>query len=426
MSGRSNPIGAVLGKKDLRQGYAWLLGVVIGITLLKGFRLPNLYSATHFVFNYSSGFVRRGLVGEVMQRVFGDAAFTYGAFLVFAVVLFVLAAAALSWGVRRALTATPEDLAYRCALLVFVSSPALVFFVHMVGYLDYIGLIAVLGIVLWAPRTRSRYALFYLVAACACVFAFIHEILAVMFMPVLSFVMLCHMLRHWSELSRLQRASMFAHASMVVALAFGLSGAVSTLGTRDMATVSQLQASLLTKVDFGLRPDAFSALARSSVDSYTTLMPWYWGKNRHSLLAPKAWLAVLPSVLFLVRYASNEILRLPIQTWARWLLWAAMFATIAAPQTLNLVGWDWNRWNAISVIGCFTCITATKVFFPGTLPPLRSPGPLLIGGLIAVVLSLAADTPLFDEFQVQFFPFDEQVKFIMNLLDPAFKYRPVM
>jgi hypothetical protein len=360
-----------------------------------------------------------------MQRIFGDVAFTYRAFLVFAAALFLAAAGVLIGCVRRVLVASPNDLTYRCALLVFASSPGLVFFVHMVGYLDYIGLIAVLVVIVWAPTSTSRHAIFYIVALCAGVFAFIHEILAVMFMPVLAFVMLCHLLRHWPAQTKLQVGLMVAQALAVVALAFVLSGAVSTLGTRDMATISKLQTALAAKVDFGLRPDALAALARSSAENLSTLMPWYWTKNRHAMLAPKSWLAVLPSILFLLRYASIEIQRLPLQSWMRWLLWVSMFATIVAPQTLNLVGWDWNRWNAISLLGCFTSITALKAFFPNSAAR-RSPASLLAAGAVAVVLGLAADTPLFDEFQVQFYPFDEQIRFILNLLDPTFRYKPAI
>ncbi len=412
--------------RQMRQGYAWVTAVIVGVTFLKGFRLPNLYSATHFVFNYSNGFVRRGFVGEVMQRVFGAYAFTYGAFCVFAWLLFGVATVGMTWVVRRAFTMAPHDASLRLALLVFLCSPGLVFFVHMVGYLDYIGLSAALGTLLWASQTRSKFSLFYVTAGCAVVFAFIHEILAVMFMPVFSFVMLCHMLRLWPQQTPLYRFWMFVHASVGVVLAFVLSGVVSTLGTRDMTTISQLQAHLLTKVDFGLRPDAFVALARSSADNLATLMPWYWSKNLHATLAPKSWLAILPSVLFLFHYASHEIRRLPLQVWARWILWCSMLSTIVAPQTLNLVGWDWNRWNAISLLGCFICITAARLFFPQNVASERRFAATLVPAVIAVVLSLAADTPLFDEFEVQFFPFDEQVKFMLNLLDPGFKYRPAL
>jgi hypothetical protein len=256
------------------------------------------------------------------------------------------------------------------------------------------------------------------------VFAFIHEILAVMFMPVFGFVMLCHLLKHWPSQTPLQRSSMFLQAGLVLLFAFVLSGVVSTLGTRDDATIAKLQAALVAKVDFGLRPDAFAALSRSSAENLSSLMPGYWKHNPQARIAPKSWLAALPSVLFLLRYGACLISSVPARNWWRWLLGLSLATTVMAPQTLNFVGWDWNRWNAISLLGCFCCIIAVRLYFPSNSPAKASSTSMLTAAVIACSLSLAADTPLFDMFEVQFFPFDEQIKFIRKMLNPAFHYRP--
>jgi hypothetical protein len=424
MTDGPNRIEALFESPEVRRGFAWVLGVMLAVTLLKGFRLPNQYSATHFVFNYSSGFVRRGLVGETMQRLLGARAFTYGTFVAFAFALFGLATLALVLCVRRVAAAAPTDPVFRCALLVFVSSPALVFLVHLVGYLDYIGLIAVLFVLLWSCRSRSRYALFYAIAACTVAFAFIHEILAVMFVPMFCFVMLCHLLRHWPTQTRQQRSLMFVHAAFVVLIAFGLSGVVSTRGTRDAATIAKLHATLVTKVDFGLRWDAFEALSRSSADNASSLMPWYWKHNVHALGAPKAWLASLPSVLFLLRYGIFLVRNVAFASWGRWLLGLAMLAAVAAPQALNLVGWDWNRWNAISLLACFCCVLATRLYFPGQSAAKGATASMATAAICVCILSLASDVELFDNLKIQFFPFYEQVEFLRSLLNPGFKYRP--
>lgn len=404
--------------------YRWVLGTAVVVTLLKGFRLPNLFAATHFVLNYSLGFVRRGLVGEVVRRVFGSWAFTYNLFVGFAFTVLVCAAFGLAVSLRRVLVLQPKDVLYRLALLVFVSSPALVFFVHMVGYLDYIGLVAVLAVLAWAPGSHSTWRIFLAVGLCGVVFAFIHEILAVMFMPPLCFLMACHVVRIWTDVSIPRRVMMVTAGAAAVAVAFGLSATVGTLGTQSPEVAYRLQAKLATKTDFGLRPDVFSALSRSSAENLAVLMPWYWRSHPAAQLAPKAWLASLPSLLFLVRYGTGLVSRLPVASWGRWMLGLMLVGSVVAPQLLNFVGWDWSRWLSISLLGCFICITAAKLFFP-SVQYAASTG-LLCSGALALLLSLAATTPLFDEFFVQFFPFDEQVKFILQWFEPGFRYRPVL
>jgi len=49
----------------------FVIALVFAVSLLKGARMPSLWAATHMTFNYSQGFIRRGLFGQVL-RVFGE------------------------------------------------------------------------------------------------------------------------------------------------------------------------------------------------------------------------------------------------------------------------------------------------------------------------------------------------------------------
>src|SRR5688572_26778481 len=45
--------------------------------VLRGIRTPNLWSATHFLFNYDFGFVRRGLAGALISLASLPYLYTY-------------------------------------------------------------------------------------------------------------------------------------------------------------------------------------------------------------------------------------------------------------------------------------------------------------------------------------------------------------
>jgi hypothetical protein len=178
---------------SLKRGFLGVALVVFGLTFFKGFRLPNLWVATHVAFNYSQGFVRRGLVGEVARLVGGVEVYRYKVIVCVAFLVMGLVGIAFTLAIRRALKTNPFDWSLRIALLVFLSSPGLVFFVHAVGYNDYYGLLMSLLWVLLASRTSRRFLPVVALLAIGGVMAFIHEALFVMFGPMLLFSLACHL-----------------------------------------------------------------------------------------------------------------------------------------------------------------------------------------------------------------------------------------
>lgn len=255
------------------------------------------------------------------------------------------------------------------------------------------------------------------------IFALIHEILAPMFAPVIFFALLCHIVRRAPDTRSFgTRAVMVAHAVIVVLLVLSLSGLVSTLGNDNVPRVLALQASIAAKADFALRPDVFDALHRSSEYSLMVLMPWYYDNDFPPALVLKSCLSMLPSFAFMLVYGLHSIARLEIDKKVRWLLGATFVAASSAPLALNLIGWDWNRWNAIAVLARFGCVVSLRLFLPSRRG--RTSVPLVVAGVLAVAISLASDTVLFDQARVQFYPFEQQFEFIRRLFETDFRYRP--
>lgn len=410
---------------SFKRSFVAICASVFALTFLKGFRMPNAWTATHFAMNYSQGFVRRGLVGEVARRLIGDYVYRYNVFAVFAFTVFTLLAIALGLMMRGALRADRDDLALRAALLVFAASPALVFFIHAIGYNDYIGLLFVLLLVLYAVRARSRLLIFYLVVGAGLTFAFIHEALVVMFGPVMVFAMACHILR-CSKQHRLTTRDwlvLLAHGALASLMIFALSSLVSTLGTEDAARIRALQQFIAKHADYPPRPEAFEALQRSSRENVRTLMPWYWSFEYNRNLAQKSWQAFAPGFVWLLYYGLRAIELPTLPRLGRWALRALFLGASLTPLLLNFVGWDWNRWNGLALMACISCILTLKQFLPAASPK-PMPAHVWTLGVIATAIGLATTTPLFDNFEVQFFPFNKQWDFIHDLFERSFIYRP--
>lgn len=411
--------------QKLQRVFAITALAVFFITWLKGFRFPNLWGATHFAFNYSQGFVRRGLVGEIARRIGGDSVFRYNTYVVFSFTVFFIVAACLAVALRRALLADPRDLGLKVAVLVFGASPGLVFFVHSVGYNDYIGILLVLMALLALYRVRSRYAIFYCVAATSVVSALVHEGLAVMFGPILIFAMACHILR-LATASPLPRRTWFlllTHAAVSLVFLFSLSIIISTIGVEDLDRVQALERYVIAHADYPTRTHAFVALPRSSKEALLRLMPWYWSEKGHYPGAIASWQAFAPSFVWMLTYGIVAVRRASVRTPTRWVLALLFLLASVAPLTFNFIGWDWGRWNGLALLASFSALLTLKLYFPSRAMDSSSPW-LLGAGLIVAALGLASTTPLFDNFDVQFFPFTAHQELIERLIQDGFQYRP--
>ncbi len=412
-------------RPPFQRSFVILLSSLFALTFLKGFRFPGLWTATHFAFNYSQGFVRRGLVGEVFRRLFGDDVYKYNNFLLFAFALMALWAVLLAMGIRRALRTDPDDWGFRVALLTFAASPGLVFFVHAVGYLDYIGVVVVLAFLFWAKRTKRYYAPYYAMLAICLVLLLVHEGLVVMFAPSLLFILLCQAARRSQhhELSKRTWLLHAGHALLAIAPILGLAFALSTSGTGDGQRAHALADFMRRHADFVVHPEALKTLTRSSRENMTVIVPWYWRQSETREIATKGLIAFVPGFSFILYYGVRSILRLTLPFWLRAVLSSTFLAAVVSPELMNFAGWDWPRWNGIAIMQAISCIMAVKILLPQGKPA-QIPHSLLSTGLVLAAVGLASTTMLFDNYKVQFFPFDKQFEFLMDVFDGHFSYRP--
>lgn len=405
--------------------FAALAVFVFMLSWLKGFRFPNLWSATHFTFNYSQGFVRRGAIGELARQLGGDHIYTYKNFVVLSGLVFVTVAILLAIALRRALAACPRDPSFRAAILAFAASPGVVFLVHIIGYNDYFGILAVLFIVLCCAHQHTRPSIFYATLLVSAPLALIHEGLAFMFGPVLVLAMGCHILRLAQQhaLTRTAWLSSVVCFACATASLIGMSALVSLLGSENVDAIRALHDYSVAHADFPIRHKAFDALQRPSSEAITRVMPWYWSVAGHLTDVPWSWKAFTPGFLWLLTYGTSTILGVAVPSRSKWILVVLFIAASIAPLGFNFVGWDWGRWNALATVSCFLAILTIKLYFPSRAAE-HAPRWLLTTGLMITALGLATTTPLFDGFNVQFFPFNTHQDLFLSIPMDDFQYQP--
>jgi hypothetical protein len=415
-----------------RRHVTFIVALVFAVSVLKGVRMPNLWAATHMTFNYTHGFIRRGLFGQILRTIGGRRVYQYNILALCAAALFVLLAIVMIRFVRRTLHTGADDVGLQAAVLAIASSPAVVFLAHEIGYFDYLGLLGTLPFILWSARSTRLYRMFYVAVPISVVLALIHESMIIMFAPTMLFAMICHIATcaRGGRLPRRTRLALIAHAALATAAAFAASSLVSAVGTRPEAVTNALQASIARTANFPLRGDAFIALYRPITYNLFTLMPWHWGHPANRTFLITGLVAAFPGLAFFGYYGVRLIGRVDLGRAGRAILIAAFVGAMLAPLALNFVGWDAPRWNAISLIDAFLCVAALRLFFTARMPDgrrYRLDDPLTLSlAALAIVAGLCTNylNFLFDGYAIQWFPFDGLLDGAVELLKGHFTFIP--
>lgn len=412
--------------------FAVIAGLVFAVSMLKGARMPNLWAATHMTFNYSHGFIRRGLFGEIVRRL-GGGSHTYNFYALLSVLMLLGVAALVLVAIRRMLQQDPEDAGVQALVLVFAASPGVIFFTHEIGYLDYLGVLAVLGLTLWSGLARRRWPIFYVVAAVCVILSLFHESLVLMFGPALLLAMSCHVVRQVRlGVSRRVEVALWAHALGAMAVALAAMALVGSRGTRAPGLILALQESIQGTVNFPLRRDAFEALHRPVSYNLGTLMPAYWAYDRHREALWFGILATFPGLAFMLQLGLRLLERLDLPSRVRVFMGATLMVATVLPLSLNLMGWDSARWNAICTLSCFVSLVQLRLGLPadpaapGRSTRFDSRLDVTLAAA-AVVLGLATGNYwnfLFDGRVPQGYPFEQPMRQLLDLLRHDFTWIP--
>jgi hypothetical protein len=359
------------------------------IAFCKGIREPNAWSYTQAQLDYSAGFMRRGLFGAVLRHPLGLD--LYGHFAAFSTALLLLLFGVL------ALLARSSKLAQRTPpgelLAVYASSYSVTYLAHLNGYFD-ISLALLCAAPLFVRSTGWRLA----AAAVATVLGIlIHEQFFFAFLPLLVVVVLFGAA---TARSTAERRLAWAGAVLLAVLGLGLMLNFTRQGSISLARTEQLRQSIARTTDRPLYAEIFETIPLTPRENME-IMKSVWRRPTYVPAQVESLLMFLPTAGVL-SWATLLLLRRWIPGKHRWLYAGVILATLA-PLSLNLLGWDKNRWNELLVLNAFLLLLAVSRLIGGE--PVQLPRRLRRACLLVMLLNMATGGGMLENRQIRPFPF---------------------
>jgi hypothetical protein len=382
----------------------WAHGLVLCLlvlTVLKGLRMPGKWSVTQYLFTYRVGFIKRGLWGEVLHRVFGSATANY--FVLAGVGLVVGAAiiALLVWLMRR----LPDEAERLPLTIVIAASPAVAFVVHLAGYLEQVGYLAMLGVLALHRRQRAQAAL---AIGSAALLPLVHEASFLLFGGLL---LLATLVGPGTSAPTRTRVGV---AALVALVGVGSTLAVLQWGRVSHAQMETLRADQTAFFEIRPRQDAFETLTVPLAASLAD-MRRRWSDPDTQLEMLFSLMVFGPAGVLLTLLAWRRARALDGPT--RWRSAAGLLVVcaVAGPLTLHLVGWDLHRWNSLVVFNA--AIAALALFSARVTSSVRAHARsrrMLAAALVVAAWSVSADPVFFDGYGASHPPFSDHIQFLIE------------
>ncbi len=388
-------------------GGRWLKPALLFLTLLavfKGLHRPDRWGATQMETDYSAGFIKRGLFGEVLRHCHVN---HYNQIVVLSFVFTVLLVLELSIVAFHRI-AQISGTAWIGA--VMMTSFGFTYLVSLSGHLEVFQ--AVLAIAVLGIR-RARLFLPVAIAA-SIVGLLIHELFLLVFVPLFVVRALLDTLHpetgppeHVSEPAGLRSAifstrSLSLLALIVIPLATVL--LISAAPALTPQKISVLRQSMIARLDFPPREWLFSVFARGIGDNLQIMedlarTTHYWNMQIDSLFV------FGPAIIFFLAISLRHVRKWPGST--RTFLRIAILMASLAPLLLHSQGFDSFRFNALTVLTSFL-VTFILVTHPGAQTyalhvPAIPAGWCGVAAFI-VALNMGSGIGLLDSQQVQLFP----------------------
>jgi hypothetical protein len=325
--------------RDERCFYRLLLAAGGVIAVLKGLRLPYIWAATQAQIDYRSGYLRRGLFGEVCRRLH----IPTWHYSVFCAVAFGLLAG-FFWLLARSVRRSGLDAAGLGAFTALLASSfCITMLTNLVGYYDILMALLVLGVMQFkSPRVQVIAAL-----VAGIVGVMVHELYAIAYLPVsLAGVVYA--------LTGEERRQKMLWVGLAAALVIPWTMVLVPMGHAKMvpADIAQLAAAIRARVDFPSHDGVIFEIFAYSSSGALHRMLGYMHAGTYWVLEGFGLLAFLPTTLFFLglawRIASAR---------RRALRWYFVLCTLT-PLLLNLVAYDRFRWFAMMELNAALCAIA--------------------------------------------------------------------
>jgi hypothetical protein len=356
------------------------------IAILKGLRLPSLWAGTQANLDYSQGFIKRGLFGQ-LARSLGVHIAHYDVFVLVSGLLLVIMLVVLGCWVLRS---GALRLGHGVVVAVFAASYALTYLTQLIGYLEIP--LAILALV--AVSIRALHGRLIGVLISGCLGVLIHESYVLTFLPM---TLLPAFLGAFA--GGRTRLRVFMPIAVIVAIIAVVLLSIAWGAPMSAQRVSSLQAAMTATVDFPTRSDFFPVLARSAVDNVVIMMTTM-SRGLWWLAECNAFVTFMPTAAFFLWIALDivdahqpEAQRLAVK--------AAVVLASLCPLAMQLLGWDIYRWYALAAFSSFVSMTIVCNHYGAT----ARDGALRNMGALLIAVNMATGTVLFGGTHVDTFPF---------------------
>lgn len=326
--------------------YGVALFVVCALLALASFHDVETWKATHWAFSYDAGFVKRGFVGTLYQYFEYPVSQTgvataYLAVSGFAVGLFIYLVAKTFGPAADA--SLSRDFAASVTGLWLISAPGFVpQLAHDMGRFDVFGIVFLLVCVV-AVHERSKKESFAAVTVLSAVSIYIHE---AFFFWIPAVAIALWMYRHHESRSDTLLVVLFAAVMFSSTLYNGLSTYADSF-----STLGEAVASMEDKTTFWVDPRSVNVHFRSLIDNVERARERGWRAEkveRLTMVVP----VFLPYLVLFWIFGKEARKADPDRRAYLYVL----FASVAAPVALFVLGSDFGRWlsminvSAVAVI----------------------------------------------------------------------------
>ncbi len=305
------------------RGTAVLVPLSVLFAWYRGFRMPNIWSATLEAVSVTDGFHRRILVGTLLRPLALLFDFPYALFATFA--FLVLGAVVVTISVLALRT---QLVSQRVLVIAWLVCGPGGYLFNEVGYLDQLLYLFLFAAVWCVHRSRLASASVLMVLA-----VFGHEITLLTVLPIFVFVA-------WKDLPR-EKALKVLAAPVLVNLVVVLVPAAGS------GAVDGLARTLVDRADFFPRLDALGVFDQSQTGNWDLYSPW----DVFRFLLPIA--VVMVAAFLVVWYFATRDRAGDAHGWARADVRLLGALAIGAPLLLTAAGWDKYRWGFLILTNFF-------------------------------------------------------------------------
>ena len=369
-------------KTFLKTNYWFFLAPCILIGIFSALRWPSAWTATHALFDYSQGFSKRSFYGNFLS-IFFDEKVSYLEITIVNFIIFCVWSSIIILLIRFIINKNLIDFKVCC---LFFLSPAFIFQVHTIGYLEHVAFL-LFSINLFV---RNFYIHIILKFFIILLLPFIHEGLLLMITPVVIL----------DTYLFLKDKSKKINLIITIFIIISIVGTcINSLSKKNNLELTQYEKYISKKAkDFNPRGNNIETLTNDILETLN-LMYGYWTNPAHwtKLFMGIVFLMPLPIFLTFILIKSIREQKGKISK----ILLHGTIISCFSPAILILIAFDIWRWFALLQ---FTTFLTIFIFCLRERLTFKYTNYSFIFNCLFVITCLTS-VPLFDEYEINKLPF---------------------